>query len=383
MQEKNIKDILITHPRLSAEWVRITDITRTRSGYLVKTEEIGPDQGAGWERGITLEISDLWISQAEIALSAKAAAEADLAKVQDALAGEWAVKATLTQKGIAVEWPCASQHGKTWTETSVVTPETVGEIIPRIQADRANWLADRVRWGFHASHAKRAEIVRQALAAKLDLAGELVSQRGGPSGGAVLIIGDTVVAKVRYSARTSHDGLDAGERSKADAWGAHSQFAGWNITIHPTATGAEIDRLLEDARQAEAAALEAEETARAARQAERDAEYAAYMAEVEAERLAREGDLREKHISRVREEWPKLLQYTRNSGGYKGLHQDAKDLLERIREAQNLAEIRRSARRDARIGTLTQSVATPPAPVAPPQPKGMSSLGDAFGALGL
>lgn len=383
MQEKNIKDIILTHPSLQEGWRRVKSITRTTNGWRVETQEIGPDQDSRWGRGPTVEVSDLWISQAEVAISAKAVAEGDLAKVQDALADEWQVTAALSKDGVTVKWPCEAHHGKTWTETAIVTPGTVGAILPRIQSDRVRWLSDRVRWGVHSSQAKREEIVREAIAAKLDLAGELVSQRGGPSGGAVLLIGDTVVAKVRYSARTSHDGLDAGERSKADAWGAHSQFAGWNITIHPTLTGAEIDCLLEAARQAEAAALEAEETARAARQAERDAEYAAYMAEVEAERVAREGDTREKHLARVKAEWPKMLQYTQNSGGYKSLHQDAKDLLERIREAQNLAEIRRSARRDARIGTLTQSVATPPAPVAPPQPKGMSSLGDAFGALGL
>lgn len=264
--------ILLTHPDLQHGWRRVRRVTRQPQGWLVETDEVGPDDGDRWSAGKTLVISDQWAAQAEALAAARAAAEAEaetlsanlLAAGARPIGTRWTVAVEVTQSGLEARTPAARY-------SVAHRPNLVADVL----ADRAKWLADAVEAGaFAAARRQQAERnlrVSELLEAHRDLTARVTVSL--PYRKTNIFVASTLVAELRQSHSISRE-----DAHHAAAWGYEARPDVSTSFVAKVAPGA-LEKLIA-AKLAADAAAEAERQARAA--AQRAAERAAYDAEIAA-----------------------------------------------------------------------------------------------------
>lgn len=311
---------LLTHPDLQHGWRRVRRVTRQPHGWLVETDEIGPDEGDRWSAGKTLFINDQWVAQAEALAAAKAAAEAEAETLlADLLAAgarpidtRWTVTVEVTSTGLEARTP-------TMRYSVAHRPNLLGDVL----ADRAKWLADAVNAGAVAC-ARRQQAERNTLVSKmLEAHRNLTSTRtvDGLFRKQQIMIGGTVVAERRHSHSVSRE-----DAHHAAAWGYEARPTVSTSFVALVAPG-ELERLIAEQLTADAAA-EAERQARA--DAQRAAERAAYdarIAEAETRERTRLEALRQEKEERNRA-WQRqqeavaaaeaVITYAPAEGGFSG-----------------------------------------------------------------
>jgi hypothetical protein len=282
---------LLTHPDLQHSWRRVRRVTRQvtcqSQGWLVETDEVGPDQHDRWSAGKTLVISDQWVAQAEALAAARSAAEAEAETLRSALlaAGarpigtRWSVTVEVTQSGLEARTPAARY-------SVAHRPNLLGDLL----ADRAKWLADAVHLGAVAAARHQQDERNTLVSTVLEAHRDLTSTRtvSGFGGGTQIFIGDTLVAERRQSHSVSRE-----DAHHAAAWGYEARPEVSSSFVALVAPG-ELERLI-------AAKLAADAAAEAERQARADAQRAAARAAYDAEIAATE-ELERTRLEALRQE---------------------------------------------------------------------------------
>lgn len=170
-------------------------------------------------------------------------------------------------------------------------------------------------------------------------------------------IDGVTVTRSHFDCRTDSDNLSREEREKYEAWGISNEVTGWDRREIVSASAVELEHLIMSADlkavKADHHRYEPITEAGKAEKAKLVVENQERLAEAKAEELRQcgireeevriaaqnaEEERRLRNIALVRKNWRTMLSWTPHSGSYRGLHAEAKVMLERIRCAHTTAQ---------------------------------------------